>query len=230
MHPECLTGKSRPVHPLLFEVAGDLLQADLEPVISLWPVLALPGDLPYLNPAHHPEGMDVSVHLRPDGTSARIRVLALRAQRPAPGTLQGVLLRLRRHRARRLRRELPHAVPEETRLIVGCAIGPRDKETAEELWYSLPPDYRQQAVCFTDFYQVYARVLPSKRHKAVGKETGKTAHIERFNSTLRQRCSRLVRKALSFSKKLANHIGAIWLFIHDYNAQICARLEPTTTC
>ena len=122
------------------------------------------------------------------------------------------------------------ALDAETRLIVGCAIGPRDKATAEDLWYSLPPEYRQQAVCFTDFYQVYASVLPSKRHKAVGKETGKTAHIERFNNTLRQRCSRLVRKALSFSKKLANHIGAIWYFIHDYNARIRARLEPTTTC
>jgi len=122
------------------------------------------------------------------------------------------------------------ALDSDTRLIVGGAIGPRDKETAEELWYSLPPEYRQQAVCFTDFYQAYARVLPSKRHKAVGKETGKTAHIERFNNTLRQRCSRLVRKTLSFSKKLSNHIGAIWYFIHDYNARICARLEPITTC
>ncbi len=95
-------------------------------------------------------------------------------------------------------------------MIVGGAIGSRDKATAEDLWFSLPPDYRQCAVCFTDFYPVYASVLPSKRHKAVGKEPGKTAYIERFNNTLRQRCSRLVRKALSFSKTLAHHIGAIW--------------------
>src|SRR5262249_41540566 len=45
----------------------------------------------------------------------------------------------------------------------------------------------------------------------------KTNHIERFNNTLRQRVSRLVRAALSFSKKLANHIGAIKLFICHYN-------------
>ncbi|NES74671.1 MAG: hypothetical protein F6K08_35600 [Okeania sp. SIO1H6] len=43
-------------------------------------------------------------------------------------------------------------------------------------------------------------VLPSKRHQAVGKKTGKTSDIERFNNTLRQRVSRLVRKTLSFSK------------------------------
>ncbi len=70
-------------------------------------------------------------------------------------------------------------------MIVGGAIGSRDKATAEDLWFSLPPDYRQCAVCFTDFYPVYASVLPSKRHKAVGKEPGKTAYIERFNNTLK---------------------------------------------
>ncbi len=102
----------------------------------------------------------------------------------------------------------------ETRLVVGCAIGPRDKQTAEDLWYSLPPEYRQRAVCYTDFLEAYASVLPSKRHKAVDKASGKTSHIERLNNTFRQRCSRLVHKTLSFSKKLANHIGAIWYFIH----------------
>jgi len=51
----------------------------------------------------------------------------------------------------------------------------------------------------TDFWEAYAAVLPSKRHQAVGKETGKTSHIERFNNTLRQRVSRLVRKTLSKS-------------------------------
>jgi insertion element IS1 protein InsB len=34
---------------------------------------------------------------------------------------------------------------------------------------------------------------------------------------LRQRVSRLVRETLSFSKKLANHIGAIKYFICHYN-------------
>ena len=45
----------------------------------------------------------------------------------------------------------------------------------------------------------------------------KTNHIERFNNTLRQRVSRLVREALAFSKKLVNHMGAIKLFICHYN-------------
>ncbi|MGK7915046.1 MAG: IS1 family transposase, partial [Prochloraceae cyanobacterium] len=41
------------------------------------------------------------------------------------------------------------------------------------------------------------------------KGTGLTSYIERFNNTLRQRVSRLVRDTLSFSKKLQNHLGAI---------------------
>ena len=37
-------------------------------------------------------------------------------------------------------------------------------------------------------------VFPGTRHQAVGKETGEISYIERFNNTLRQRVSRLVRK------------------------------------
>jgi insertion element IS1 protein InsB len=70
---------------------------------------------------------------------------------------------------------------------------------------------------YTDFWAAYACIFPSKRHQPVCKDSGKTNHIERFNNTLRQRVSRLVRKTLSFSKKLENHIGAIWYFIHHYN-------------
>jgi IS1 transposase len=55
------------------------------------------------------------------------------------------------------------------------------------------------------------------QHRTISKLARKTNRIERFNNTLRQRMSRLVREALSFSKKLANHVGAIKLFICHYN-------------
>jgi insertion element IS1 protein InsB len=80
--------------------------------------------------------------------------------------------------------------------------------------------YRQCVKIYTDHWEAYAAVLPSKRHKSVDKESGLTSYIERLNNTLRQRIWRLVRKTLSFSKKLENHKGAIWNFIHDYNHQI----------
>lgn len=109
-----------------------------------------------------------------------------------------------------------------TREIVGCFIGDRSKTSAQGLWDSLPPLYRQCAVIYTDGWEAYSAVLPSKRHRVVSKESGLTSYIERFNNTLRQRVSRLVRKTLSFSKDINNHIGAIWNFIHHYNAQIQA--------
>src|SRR5215471_1505968 len=81
----------------------------------------------------------------------------------------------------------------------------------------IPQAYRQHATFYTDQYVVYEKVIPAAQHKAISKLARKTNHIERFNNTLRQRVSRLVRDALSFSKKLANHIGAIKLFICHYN-------------
>jgi insertion element IS1 protein InsB len=100
---------------------------------------------------------------------------------------------------------------------VGVYIGDRSRESAQGLWDSLPAVYRQCAVSYTDFWEAYAEIFPVTRHRAVAKKTGKTSLIERFNNTLRQRLSRLVRKTLSFSKKLENHIGAIWYFVHHYN-------------
>jgi len=106
----------------------------------------------------------------------------------------------------------------KTREIVGVYVGDRSKQGAKGLWKSLPSVYHQCAICYTDFWASYENVIPENRHRAVGKESGKTNHIERFNNTMRQRISRLVRATLSFSKKLENHIGAIWYFIHHYNA------------
>ena len=106
------------------------------------------------------------------------------------------------------------AFDRDSHEVVGVFIGARNESAARQLWESLPPVYRQCAVAYTDFWAAYALVFPSNRHHAVGKETGKTNHVERFNNTLRQRVSRLVRKTLSFSKSLQNHIAAIWYFIH----------------
>jgi insertion element IS1 protein InsB len=112
------------------------------------------------------------------------------------------------------------ALERQTRRIVGLAFGDRTAETCHKLWQSLPPDYRKRAICYSDFWSPYALVLPSKRHRAVRKESGETAHIERFNNTLRQRCANLVRKTLSFSKDQHWHEVRIRLFIDHYNRQL----------
>ncbi|PSO81021.1 MAG: hypothetical protein BRC44_05585 [Cyanobacteria bacterium QS_4_48_99] len=51
----------------------------------------------------------------------------------------------------------------------------------------------------------------------VSKNTGLTAHVERWNNTLRQRLARFVRRTLSFSKSELMHENALRLFFHRYN-------------
>jgi insertion element IS1 protein InsB len=72
----------------------------------------------------------------------------------------------------------------------------------------------------TDFWAAYQAVLPRDRHAVAGKEAGLTNHVERFFGTLRQRCSRCVRKTLSFSKCILNHIGALWYWVRWYNQSL----------
>ncbi len=112
------------------------------------------------------------------------------------------------------------AIDRNSRKIIGCFVGDRTRKSAHNLRADLPEVYQQCTFAYTDFWQAYKTVIPQDHHRAVGKETGLTNHIERLNNTFRQRVSRLVRSSLSFSKKLNNHIGAIWYFIHGYNAQL----------
>ena len=109
------------------------------------------------------------------------------------------------------------ALDADTRQVVALIVGDRSEFTAECLWLALPDEYRDGATVHTDFLAAYRAVVPRGQHAPGGKGDGRTNHIERFWGTLRQRCGRLVRKALSFSKCDANHIGAIWYFVRLYN-------------
>ena len=109
------------------------------------------------------------------------------------------------------------AQDSRTRQVVAMAAGDRDEFTARCLWESLPPEYRERAIVATDLLPVYRAIVPERWHATGGKEMGLTAHVERFFCTLRQRCGRFVRKTLSFSRKMENHVGALWYFIREYN-------------
>jgi insertion element IS1 protein InsB len=105
----------------------------------------------------------------------------------------------------------------KTRHVIALHVGDRSRQSAQQLRAKMPEAYRHHATFYTDQYVVYEGVIPAAQHKVISKLARKTTHIERFNHTLRQRVSRLMREALSFSKKLANHIGAIKLFLCHYN-------------
>ena len=109
------------------------------------------------------------------------------------------------------------ALDATTRQVIAFHVGDRSGQSAQTLWEKMPTEYQEQAMFYTDQYAVYTGIIPSAQHRAISKLARKTNHVERFNCTLRQRVSRLVRATLSFSKKLSNHIGAIRYFICDYN-------------
>jgi insertion element IS1 protein InsB len=113
---------------------------------------------------------------------------------------------------------------KQTRQILAFHVGDRSHESVKQLWANLPTVYCEQATFYTDQYAVYAGIIPAAQHKAITKHARKTNHIERFNNTMRQRVSRLVRDTLAFSKKLANPIGAIKYFICHYNLARAAAL------
>ncbi|MEK6477582.1 IS1 family transposase [Catalinimonas sp. 4WD22] len=113
------------------------------------------------------------------------------------------------------------AIERNTRLVVGYHIGSRDEQGALGLLLSIPGRLLNNSLVFTDDFPSYGTVFKKGQLQQEGK--GQNTKIERINNTIRQRCSRLVRKALSFSKKWENHYLAIKYFLVDYNLAILAK-------
>lgn len=104
------------------------------------------------------------------------------------------------------------------RQVVAYVNGDRSEATCKKLWDRIPNAYRGCRT-FSDFWKAYANVF-SEQHLSVDKETGETAHRERWNNTLRQRVGRMVRKTLSFSKDANWHDGVIHWFVVSYNSSL----------
>ena len=109
------------------------------------------------------------------------------------------------------------ALCRRTRQVVSWFAGDRSAASCRQLWAGIPEAYRS-AHTYSDFWHAYQGVF-GEGHQPVGKETGETAHVERWNNTLLQRLGRFVRKSLAFSKKAEFHRIALALFIHEYNLE-----------
>jgi insertion element IS1 protein InsB len=123
-----------------------------------------------------------------------------------------------------------------TKQMVAFVAGDRGTQTCRALWREIPWRYKR-AKCYSDFWErpkpvrccfgakkAYSNVVPSDQHEAVGKESGKTNHVERWNNTLRQRLGQFVRKTLSFSKCWELHVARLRLFVHRYNLEIAENI------
>jgi len=111
------------------------------------------------------------------------------------------------------------ALCRRTRQVVAFFLGDRSEQSCQHLWNLIPDNYKH-ATTYSDFWAAYEKVIQTEKHFSVGKETGQTAHIERWNNTLRQRNARYVRKTLSFSKSEVNHFWFTRWFIINYNLSL----------
>lgn len=111
------------------------------------------------------------------------------------------------------------ALCRRTRQVIAYVIGDRSSHTCRKLWKRIPVNYRH-CRSYSDFWHAYEQLSSTGQHQLVGKDSGQTAHVERWNCTLRQHLARYVRKTLSFSKSdKFHHLVTKW-FIFDYNLSL----------
>jgi IS1 family transposase len=113
------------------------------------------------------------------------------------------------------------ALCRRSRQIAPFYIGQRDSLSSQQLWQRLPMDYAKcQAV--SDAWHTYPVTWPADLNQAFDKEAGETAHIERWNNTLRQHIGRYVSKTLSFSKSDECHYWLTLWFVIDCNLELAS--------
>lgn len=119
------------------------------------------------------------------------------------------------------------AIDVETRRIVAVHFGGREQADAEAFIQAIPKAYLERAIIDTDGHAAYEMPLFKRKceHRQwVGKGSGMTNYIERFNATLRHKTARLTRKSYRFSKNLEYHKKSIIQAINHYNAHDAARI------
>ena len=104
--------------------------------------------------------------------------------------------------------------------VLAFHIGGRGKADAQKLLDKLPDRVVTNCQFATDYWEAYAQTVPAEQHH---QSKALTNFIEGYFTGVRARISRLVRKNVSFSKKLENHVAAIgylfWqrnLTVHHY--------------
>ena len=70
------------------------------------------------------------------------------------------------------------ALCRRTRQVVAWHFGPRDEMSCRSMWDKIPPDYKA-LMCYSDFWDSYAKVIPAHQHHASGKDEGQTNHLPR---------------------------------------------------
>jgi len=91
--------------------------------------------------------------------------------------------------------------------VVAFFVGPRDLQSAQQVWEQVPSPWRDGLV-FTDGLRVYEALFqetPLKHCRCLKRDKdtwGETSEVEGANNALRQGVSYLGRKTLSFARSL----------------------------
>jgi insertion element IS1 protein InsB len=110
------------------------------------------------------------------------------------------------------------ALCRRTKQVIAFHLGNRTKEEFGKFYEKVPPAYAG-CVSHSDGFEAYATISKYYHTKSKNK-SGRTAQVEAFNTILRQRIARLVRKTCAFSKSLEMHQIVLRLFIQEYNENI----------
>src|SRR5260370_30920712 len=89
----------------------------------------------------------------------------------------------------------------------------------------ISPNFKESVVKGILLSSLSPRFCVFQANESHGKETGETAHVERWNNTLRQCLGRFVRNTLSFSKSPLMHYICLSLFLHRYNLERASILK-----
>lgn len=98
--------------------------------------------------------------------------------------------------------------------VLTTHVGGRSKKDLQIILDDLPDRLRDNCIFATDHFESYYQLIPKEQHRP-GKEF--TYYIEGYFCGVRARVSRLVRRTVSFSKDLHNHIAAIRYFLWQRN-------------
>jgi IS1 family transposase len=109
------------------------------------------------------------------------------------------------------------ALCRRTKQVVAYHLGNRDKKSFYEFYNKVPIDYAN-CLSTSDGFEVY-KDLKICGHSMGKKKEGRTSQVEAFNTILRQRLSRLIRKTCAFSKSTEMHEIVIRWFIQQYNEE-----------
>jgi len=110
------------------------------------------------------------------------------------------------------------ALCRRTKQVVAYYLGDRTKESFKIFYNKVPIDYAN-CLSTSDGLEVY-KTLTIYGHSMGKKKEGRTSQVEAFNTILRQRLARLVRRTCAFSKSFEMHETTIRWFIQQYNEDI----------